>query len=248
MSDMDSHPKLINESMSSHKDEIYKKTLTQANDNLEQSMKTFSSQILNTVNNSLQILNSDYEKNIEKNKDAHDKCIGKLKGELNDFKKIHDNESTKLSNLKNQLYLTLQKNREMKIKNNLFFALKRYSHDSKTLKYETNTVVNSYYYKKRLSSIISNWKNIARRTSKEKVVAKYSKLFQTQQENLEKQYSEEVNNLLSILQKLETAIKKEVDERKLLSNLYDVEMNKGAGEFIGETQLFKDFNSSDVQP
>jgi hypothetical protein len=49
-----------------------------------------------------------------------------------------------------------------------------------------------------------------------------------------------------ILQSLEIDIKKEINERRALAKLYDMNMNKGMEVFIKETNEIIDFNSSSI--
>jgi hypothetical protein len=247
MSINESQNKFVSESVSSHKDEIYKQTQSAIKENIDQSVKAFTSQVLNTIDSSLKLLNNDYEKNIFKNKEAHDNCVKKLKEELKSSKKLNDNNNISLSNLKERLDLNIVKLRAEKLKNKMFVELRKHYIKSKTLKYESNIIVEGYFSKKRKLAIITNWKNITHANKKREVDTKYIQFFNSEQEKLEKKYNGDVSNLMNILRSLEQNIQKEIDERRYLSKLYDSEMNKGANKFLYETDQFKDFNSSDVQ-
>lgn len=248
MSVSDYQPKqIINESLSSHKDDVYKKTQASVKESIDQNMKVFSSQLLNTINSSLQMLNTDYEKTLEKNKETHENFCSRVKEDIKASKGIYEKNIDALSSLKTNLNYNLINLRNAKAKNKMFNALKQHSIKSKTLKYEENIVAYNYFKKKKLLNIIKNWKNITHANLKTEVNAKYSKYFNEEQEKCEKTYKDEIDKLMKVLQQIEGSIKKEIDERRYLSKLYDIQMNKGANQFLQETQVFKDFNSSDVQ-
>lgn len=247
MSINDSQNKFISESVSSHKDEIYKNTQKAIKENIDQSIKLFSSQVLSSIDSSLKLLNNDYEKNLQKNKETHDNCVKKLKDELKNAKKIHDNNLNSLSDLKNRLDSNISNFVTGKLKNKMFLELRKHCIHSKTIKYESNIIVEGYFNKKRRFAIFSNWKNITQANKKREVEAKYTQYFNTEQDKLEKKYKGDISNLMNILKSLEQNIQREIDERRHLSKLYDMEMNKGANQFLHETDVFKDFNSSDVQ-
>lgn len=247
MSLNESQNKFVSESVSSHKDEIYKNTQKSIKENIDQSIKAFSSQVLNTIDTSLKLLNNDYEKNIQKNKESHDNCCKRLKEELKQAKKTYDLNLNTFSTLKDVLDNNISRLYAEKLKNKMFVELRKHYIQSKTIKYESNIIVDGYFKKKRMTSIIACWKNITHGNKKREVEAKYTNHFNVEQDKLENKYQSNMANLMNILRSLEQSIQKEIDERRHLSKLYDMEMNKGANQFLLETDNFKDFNSSDVQ-
>lgn len=238
---------IITESVSSHKDDVFNKTLQSMNENVESSVKAMSNQILSQINASLVVLSNNYDKTSEINKEAHENCVIKLKQELKDAKSICDFNHEKLNGLKNKLNEALANYHNQKLITKTFSHLKHFAIKSKTIKYSENIVVKSLIDRKKMENIIINWRNQTIRTKKEEVYNKNMRYFRLEQEKMEKLANEENSRLISILKQLEMDIAKEMEERRHLSKLYDFEMNKGADQFVNETQQFKDFNSSDVQ-
>lgn len=238
---------IITESVSSHKDDVFNKAMTSMNECVDSSVKAMSNQILSQINASLVVLSNNYDKTSELNKEAHENCVNKLKQELKDAKTVNDANHDKLKVLKDNLNDSLTNYHNQKLVTKTFSILKQYTIKSKTIKYSENIVVKSLINRKKLENIIINWKNQTIRTKKEDVYNRNMKYFRLEQEKMEKLANEENGRLISILKQLEMDIAREMEERRHLSKLYDLEMNKGADQFVNETQQFKDFNSSDVQ-
>lgn len=238
--------KFLNES-NSQKEEFHERTVVTFNENYDKNLKIFSNQLFNSIETSLQLFNTHYEKNIDKNKNSYTIFCNNLKNDLKQNKYTCDLKKNTFSITKNKLNNHFKNQREFKIKNKIFLHLRLLTIENKNQKYENNIIVKNYIFKKRIMKIFNIWKNISHINLKKKINSKYFKFLNFEKEKLEQKYKIQINDLIKILHNLENNIKIEIDERKQLSNIYDNEMNKGANKFLQETQMFKDFNSSDIQ-
>ena len=94
--------------------------------------------------------------------------------------------------------------------------------------------------------IFNSWRNVANSLLKGKIKLKFNEVYNTHYNKMSGEFDEEMAKLKNVLENLELDIKKEMDERRALSKLYDLSMKKGVEAFLKETNYMINFNSSQV--
>lgn len=95
-----------------------------------------------------------------------------------------------------------------------------------------------------MSKTIGAWRNITAAIKKGRIRARSGKNFNDKYAIVQNTYNIELSGLSEILEKLESDIKNEIEERKALTKIYDQAMNKGVDVFIKETGVLVGFDSS----
>ena len=75
---------------------------------------------------------------------------------------------------------------------------------------------------------------------------KYNEVYNQKYNQSNAEFEQEMTRLKGILENIEIDIKKEMEERRALSKLYDLSMKKGVEAFLKETNYMVGFNSSEV--
>ena len=211
---------------------------------IENSFKTLNTNIFSTINSSFANFDNDYEMRLDVNREIHEKAMGALTDNL---KKIKDNNTIKKGNLEKveeSLDYLVTRIYKYKVYSKVFRQIKAYYTGKKFTKAKNKMIIDNFLKIKKKRNIFNSWRNITSSMSKGRIKLKYGKIFNEKYTDLQSNYITEIKRLADILQSLEIDIKKEIDERRALAQLYDSNMNKGVEVFIKETNAINDFNSS----
>ena len=134
----------------------------------------------------------------------------------------------------------------LRTKSKVLLHLRKYA----TYKYNKNLRQDDIAYsllmfKKR--AIFVGWRNIINSIKKSSIKLHFEQAYTEKYEKMNIKFSNEMNQLKETLLKLEADIQKEIDERKSLSELYDISLKKGAVQFLQETNYIVGFNTSGVE-
>lgn len=160
----------------------------------------------------------------------------KLKDTQTDKKLKSSKQKEHLDSIVNRLY-------KMRVYSRVFRVLDKNARNKSFKRYKNEMLVN-YMLNKKRKVMFNAWKNVTNILKKGRIKLKYAKLFQDRSVEIQNTYASEINRLRDILGRLELDIKQEMDERRNLSKLYDMNMNKGVEVFIKETNSLGDLNSS----
>ena len=133
----------------------------------------------------------------------------------------------------------------MKLKSKIFRNLNKYAyeHKKKNLKDE---IITEFLNNKKKNLIFNSWRNVTNSMQKNKIKLKYGDANREKLNEMNNNFNDEMSKLKLVLENLQLDIKKEIEERRALSKLYDLSLKKGIEEFLRETNYIVDFNSSNV--
>lgn len=227
-------------------EEILQNSLDFIDKSVETSYKTLNTNLINTVNSVFINYETDFDKKQSVFKEEYSLELEKYTEEL---------ELAKLNYLKlkqrNSLYATnlikiFHKLKYLKKASQLFRTLANNKNKNKQLN-KNYHIVKVFLKNKKRKLIFNSWRNIVNFSIKSRIKAKGATIFNEKYTLVQTTYTEELKRLQEILNSLEIVIKKEIDERRDLSRVYDEAMSKGVEQFIKETNPIYNFNSSAVQ-
>lgn len=212
---------------------------------LEKSFKDLNNSLYTTINSTFSTFSTDYEKRLDHNREVHERAVAAL----NEDKKKIKKENKKFKELKKEqqkrIIAQFAQVQEMKKKFQIFSSLYKNKYENKERRIR-NEIILTYLYNKRKLLIFNSWRNVANSLSKGKIKLKFNEVYSTHYNKMSVEFDEEMVKLKNVLENLELDIKKEMDERRSLSKLYDLSMKKGVEAFLKETNYMINFNSSQV--
>jgi hypothetical protein len=247
MSNSESREIIINESQASINEEFITRNINFVDSSIDDAFKEFTSKITSTVNSTFTNFNNDHDDKIESAKHDHSKHIEKLNEEIKDIKRGILIKQDVANKQKEKIGNSIYKMVNFRIKAKAFNDLKYITTESKLIKQQEHILVDCYFKKKYIQKIVSAWRIIAHSNVKARITAKHYKNFTDSYNEGKQEFNAEISELAETLKRLEGEIAREIDERKKLSSMYDEAMSEAAGQFIMSNEVFKDFNTSNVQ-
>lgn len=236
---------IIGESSKSQLDDFYNTTQESVEKGVDTSFKTLNTSIYSIVNSTFSTFGTDYEKRLDKNREAHEKAIESLTSDLKKSKKSLS-KSKKDKKVQQDIILSkFHKIQSLKKKGMIMTALKLFAYTMKENKNRRDTIL-AYLTHKKILKIFTAWRNFVNSLIKGKLKLKYANTYNIQHEELTKSFADELNRLKNVLQSLELDIDKESEERRALSKLYDISMKQGVEAFLKETNYIVNLNSSNI--
>lgn len=213
---------------------------------IDTAFKQLTTNLFNTINLTFTNFNNEYEKRSDKSKVAHDKAMEKLKNELKQMElekkevlKVDAKTEKNIKELSKGLY-------KIRWSSKVFQVLKSYHEIKKQKKRYEHMIRNTYFFKRKMFLIFNSWRNVTNSENKLKIQAKYSEYYNKHYNEIKTTSNTEIARLQAILDKLQSDIEEEINQRHSLTKLYDMSMNKGVDVFIKETNNMIEFDSSSI--
>lgn len=244
MSDSTSN-NIIGDTSKSVNEDFFRTNQESVEKGLEKSFKDLNNSLYTTINSTFSTFSTDYEKRLDHNREVHERAVAAL----NEDKKKIKKENKKLKQIKKdqqkRIIAQFAQVQEMKQKFKIFSLLYKFKFENKARR-NRNEIILTYLYNKRKLLIFNSWRNVANSLLKGKIKLKFNEVYNTHYNKMSGEFDEEMAKLKNVLENLELDIKKEMDERRALSKLYDLSMKKGVEAFLKETNYMINFNSSQV--
>lgn len=226
-------------------DDFFKSNQESVEKGLDTSFKTLNKSLYTTINSTFASFSTDYEKRVDHNREIHEKAVAGLN---DDLKKIKQ-EGNQLKDIKKtqqkRIIEQFQKIQDLKQKAKVFNCLKKFQFEGKARRIR-NDIISTFLFNKKRLLVFNSWRNLANSLLKGKIKVKYNEVYNKQYTQANLEFEQEMTRLKGILENLEIDIKKEMEERRALSKLYDLSMKKGVEAFLKETNYMVGFNSSEV--
>lgn len=239
-----SNDRVLNDSSRSIREDFFRNNQDFVDKGLDTSFKTLNSNLFSTINSSFANFNNDYERKLDKNREVHEKAIQALSIDLKRIQDKHMDMKIISEKQEEAMEYLVDRIRKIKLYSRIFRVFFQNYQQKGFMKMKENIIVDKYFSSKRKRSIFNSWRNITNAMSKGRIKLKYNKIFNEKYNEIQSVYMTDIRKLEEILQKLDIDIKKEIEERRALSKLYDINMNKGVEVFVKETNALLDFNSS----
>ncbi|MCQ2819345.1 MAG: hypothetical protein MJ252_18945 [archaeon] len=207
--------------------------------------KNLNTALYNTINNAFATFQSDNEKKLEENRQNHENAVQALTDNLETLKKNLNDLDLAKTNQQEDIVNRFQEIQNLKMKTKIFTRIKKYATYKKRKAERADTIANYLDFKRRYL-VFNSWRNLTNSLSKGRIKLKCEEEYANQYNQMSEGFSKDMTELKDILRQLEEDIQKEIEERKNLSELYDLSMKKGAVEFLKETNYIVGFNSSQV--
>jgi hypothetical protein len=211
---------------------------------IDSAFKQLTTNLFNTINLTFTNYNNEYEKKSDKSKEAHDYAIENLKCELKqlefekkDVLKTDQKTEKNIKALSKSMY-------KIRTSSKIFQVFKSYLEIKKQKKRYEHILRNSYFFKRKKFLIFNSWRNVINSNYKLKIQAKYSEYYNKHYNEIKTSSNSEISRLKDILDKLQSCIESEINQRHSLTKLYDLSMNKGVDVFIKETNNMIEFDCS----
>jgi hypothetical protein len=236
---------ILNESNKSALEDFYRSTQATLEKGLENCFKNLNNSLYTTINSTFSTFATDYEKRIEHNRETHEKAVDALNTTLKAQKVNLNKNDVNKKDQENEMIKTFEKIQNLKLKSKIFRNLNKYAfeHKKKNLKDE---IITEFLQNKKKNLIFNSWRNVTNSMQKNKIKLKYGDANREKLNEMNNNFNDEMSKLKLVLENLQLDIKKEIEERRALSKLYDLSLKKGIEEFLRETNYIVDFNSSNV--
>jgi hypothetical protein len=211
---------------------------------LETTFKDLNKCLISTINSTFSSFGEDFEKKLDKNREIHEKTIEALNSDLKKIKEKHNNKKITHDKQEEEINKLVSNVFRIKLIGKMFRNFRNYKEIKKLKKNKFHVIADMYLPIRKKRLVFNSWRNIINSLQKGRIKMKFGKLFTEKYNALKGSYSLEISRLQEILEKLNFDIQKEIEERKSLSKLYDINMNKGIEVFVKETNSIIDFNSS----
>jgi hypothetical protein len=237
--------KVLNESSKSALEDFYRATQATLEKGLETCFKNLNNSLYTTINSTFSTFATDYEKRLEQNRETHEKAVEALNTTLKAQKVNLNKNDINKKDQENEMIKTFEKIQNLKLKAKIFHRLNKYAYEHKK-KNIKDDIITQFLQNKKKNLIFNSWRNVTNSMQKSKIKLKYGEANKEKFNEMNNNFNDEMSKLKLVLENLQLDIKKEIEERRALSKLYDLSLKKGVEEFLRETNYIIDFNSSNV--
>lgn len=236
----------IDDSTKSKLEIFYNNTQEALENGFDTAFKNLETALITTINTAFTAFETERERRLELNREAHEKAMSGLTSELqttnNFFKGGKNKKKAQGISLVNNFQDILNKRKKAFI----FFKIKKYYLDKKNRRQKA-LMLENYLKRQKKFLIFNSWRNITNSFAKNKLRMINNKNFLERSQKITQESEEEINKLKAVLESIQIDIQKEINERKNLSKLYDLSLKKGVEAFLRETNYVVDIDSSNIQ-